>query len=98
MSKINLNISERAVLLETDSIRVVGIGRAGYRLDVLVEKAHKDAMGEVSWQLLDKTEFRSDHTSVHNDLHADALLAALDRVQELGYDLGNAFKSQDPRR
>lgn len=83
MSKRNLGINEIIVLLETDALRVVGIGRNGWRFTILIEQAHKDAMGEVSWHLLHQVEFRSDRTSVKDEISDDALLAALDRIHEL---------------
>jgi hypothetical protein len=87
---IQLGITERMVLLQTDAYRVVGLGTSGYRLVLMVELAHKDALGEVSWHLIDREEFNREGKSAGTDITPDVLLAALDKLMTTEARLNSA--------
>ncbi len=58
----NLNFDETRVMFETNRYRVVAIGRSGWSTDLCIELAHKDAMGEMSWHIVDAHELSSSGT------------------------------------
>lgn len=77
---ISLGINETMVLLQTDSYRVVGKGVSGYRLDIMIEMAHEDALGAISWHLVDQESYNGDGLTNGTDVTPDVLLAALDEL------------------
>lgn len=77
---ISLNITEKIVLLQTDRYRVVGLVLSGYGMDLSIEIAHKDALGDVSWHIIDTTRFNREGTTSGTDVTPDVLYAALDEL------------------
>jgi len=75
---ISLGITEKMILLQTDSYRVVGVGLSGYRMSMTIELAHKDVLGEVSWHLVDEQRYDRNGKTSDTDVLPDALYAALD--------------------
>lgn len=72
-----MSINERRVLLQTDHLRVVGIGITGYKVRLIIETADLDALGEVTWRK--GADIDPDTT----DLTGLSLKAALRRIDEL---------------
>jgi len=77
---ISLGITEKMILLQTDSYRVVGVGLSGYRMSMTIELAHKDVLGEVSWHLVDEQGYDRNGKTSDTDVLPDALYAALDAL------------------
>lgn len=82
-----LNFDEPRVMLQTDRYRVVAIGRSGWRTDLRIELAHRDALGEVSWHELDKHTLDSNGNHIEGGSRAqplvEALGAALEKIRTL---------------
>jgi len=69
------------VLLETTDIRVVGKRRYSHGVDLTLETAKRDAMGQLTWIKRAQIEFTSDASTCSNAIEQLALLSALDAVE-----------------
>jgi hypothetical protein len=94
---MNLAINEKLVVLQTNAYRVVAQGVSGFRTRLFIELAHKDALGETSWHLIDQQEFDRDGKTSGTDVTPDVLLAAINRITELEREVARLQQPQYPR-